>query len=198
MEIEEGKQYKLLPEAVQFHAKRTDGKVQVVEFFSYACPHCYRVEPQLEEWISKKKPANVQFERAPVIFYPGWEELAKGYYVANELNMIPEMQTAIFEAIHKDHKNLMSHDALLEVFSAHKVTKEQFDKVYSSFGVQRALDHDKVLSRDYSITGVPSIVVDGKYVTDLSMAGGPENMLNVLDFLLAKDAQSETKATSKK
>jgi thiol:disulfide interchange protein DsbA len=192
LEIVEGKQYRVLPEAVAYHGAKKEGKIQVTEFFSYACPHCYRMEPDLEKWIAKKKPANVQFERAPVIFYPGWEELAKAYYVVSELKM-PEMNMAIFEAIHKDHKNLMSRDALIELFGAHKVSKDKFLKAYNSFGVQRSLDHDKVLSKDYMIQGVPSLVVNGKYMTDLSMAGGPKNMLEILEFLLAKDSKAATK-----
>lgn len=166
-------------------------KVEVVELFWYGCPHCYHFEPKLVAWL-KHKPANVEFIRVPAIFpnRPVWELHARAYYTAEMLGVLDKTHEALFDAIHKEHQELFTEDALANFYAKYGVDKKLFKETMYSFGVQMKVDHAKELSRRYHIDGVPTLVIDGKYRTYASLTNGEEGMLKVTDYLIEKESKA--------
>ena len=165
-----------------------DNKIEVVEMFWYGCPHCFHFEPYLRDWLAHK-PKDVQFIRVPAVFNnPAWELDAKAFYTAEELGVLDKIHEPLFNAIHVEGKPLSTSDAIKAFFVAHGVKPKDFDDTFNSFAVYTKVRRAKDLSERYRISGVPSLIVDGKYRTDGPMANGNEGMLRVLNFLIAKEA----------
>lgn len=160
-----------------------EGKIEVVEIFWYGCPHCYDFEPHLEVWL-KNKPEDVEFRRMPGIFRDNWVPHARAYYTAEELGVLDAVHKPIFEAIHKNRKRLDSQSELRKIFSANGVDEDTFDRIYDSDAVTDKVKKSLLMGRRYQIRGVPSIVVNGKYLTGASIAGSFENMLKATDQLV--------------
>ena len=162
-------------------------KVEVVEMFWYGCPHCYHFEPTLEEW-AKHIPSQVNFVRIPAIFKnPMWELHAGTYYTEQVLGILDKTHKALFDAIHRDHRRLTTEDALADFFKDYGVTPGQFSATLHSFAVQAKVRRAKDLTTRYRIDGVPSMIVDGKYLVSNSENGSYENVLKVVDYLVAKE-----------
>ncbi len=181
----QGVEYKLLTPPQATHEKN---KIQVIEFFSYACPHCYHFEPFVRTWL-KNKAANVEFVRIPAIFNAKWELLAKVFYTSEALNVTKIMHDKIFDAIHGQRKRINSLDDIKEIFVANGVTASDFDATINSFGVANKLLMAKKLTSSYKVDGVPLIVINGKYRTNSTLAKGHENMLKVTNFLVDKETK---------
>lgn len=155
-----GRDYALLSPA---QTSETKGKVEVLEFFSYACPHCYAFHPLVSEW-AKKLPANATFVRVPVsLGRPEWGQLVRAYYAFQATGDLPRVDTALFEAIHKEHQALFDEASLTAWAAAHGVAADKFKQAFNSFNVSTRASHAEQLSRDYLVKGVPHVVVDGKY-----------------------------------
>lgn len=165
------------------------GKVEVVEMFWYGCPHCYSFEPHLQEWL-KRKPANVEFVRIPAIFGNKlWRLHATAYYTAEALGVLDKVHEPLFEAIHKGKRKLDSEDELAELFARHGgVEKDKFRTTFHSFTVQAKVGRAADLSQRYGLSGVPALVVNGKFRTDGPMAQTYQGMLNVVDHLVAQES----------
>lgn len=164
-------------------------KVEVIEFFWYGCPHCYDFEPSLNQWL-KTMPKNVKFIRQPAAFSDLWEKHAKAYFVADALNMVDKVHADFFDAIQKKHQKLETEAELAKFFVAHGVKEADFHATFNSFGVDTKVKQAKSLAPRYGITGVPTLVINGKYVTSGSLAGGHENMIKILNQLIAQESQS--------
>ncbi len=185
----EGQQYALIPAPQPTTAP--PGKVEVVELFWYGCPHCYAFEPYLKEWL-KHKPANAYFVRIPAIFNsPLWRLQATAYYTAEVLGILDKIHEPLFDAIHKYNIPLNTEDQLADFFAKYGVDKKQFHDTFNSFAVQAKVNRAAELTRLYGISGVPSIVVAGKYRTDGPMAKSYETLLNVVNYLVAKEAHAQ-------
>jgi thiol:disulfide interchange protein DsbA len=170
----------------------TGKRIEVVELFWYGCPHCYHFEPELDEWV-KHKPENVTFRRMPAVFInPRWELDARAYYAAEALGVLDKMHAALFDAIHKEHRKLGTEAELMAFFAEHGVSNEDFQRTFHSFYVDTKVRHAKMMTQLYGVDGVPTMVVDGKYRTEASLAGSEANMLRVVDFLIAKDTAAAT------
>jgi protein dithiol oxidoreductase (disulfide-forming) len=155
-----GREYKLLTPA---QTPEAQGKVEVLEFFSYGCPHCYAFHPMISEW-AKKLPANAVFVRVPVAFGRAeWGQLVRAYYALQATGDLARLDTALFEAIHKEHQPLFSEQALTSWVAAHGVSADKFKQAFNSFNVSTRASHAEQLSRDYKVQGVPHLVIDGKY-----------------------------------
>jgi len=191
--LEEGKQYQVIQPSVLVNEEK--GKVLVIEFFSYGCPHCASLEPFFAEW-EKKKPANVIVKRVPVEFQPNWENLAKLYYTALSLEVVEKMNPLIFAAMQQG-KDLSKEETAADLFAAHGIDKETFKKTYNSFTVNKDLNAGRLLTQQYKVTGVPLIVVDGRYKTNMGMTGGPQGVGKVLDGLVAKASEENAAAGAK-
>ncbi|MCG8324184.1 MAG: thiol:disulfide interchange protein DsbA/DsbL [Thiotrichales bacterium] len=163
-----------------------EGKIEVVEVFWYGCPHCYDFEPFLEDWL-KNKPDDVEFKRMPGIFRENWVPHARAYYTALELGVLDSVHRPMFNAIHKHRKKLDSQSQLRKLFAENGIDEDAFDKVYESESVTSKVRKAMLMGRRYQIRGVPSVIVNGKYLTGASIAGNFENMLKAIDQLVDKE-----------
>ncbi len=184
VELTEGQQYKLLKPA-----QPTDvgpGKVQVVEVFWYACSHCYAIEPRVEAWNSKGKPPYVVSVQMPAT----WNELlkthARVFYTAELLGKLQQLNGDIFREINVKGNRMDTPEKIEAFFVSHGVSKADFQKAFSSFAVESKLRQAEEMNKRYKITGTPTWVVDGKYVTDVGMAGSEDALFEVLNALAAK------------
>lgn len=170
---------------------QTGDKIEVVEVFWYGCPHCYSFEPFLEEWL-KTAPADVQLIRVPGVLNQNWIPLAKAYYTAEKLGVLDKIHRPLFDAIHKDKavSQVPSEDQLREFFVSKGVDAAQFTQTFASKEVDAKIRQAYFLARDYKLTGVPSLVINGKYMTTASNTGTYEKMVNVLNELIEKERQA--------
>ena len=180
----EGTHYKKLPPEQISSGK----KVEVQEFFWYGCPHCYSFEPYLKTW-EKTKPANVELVRVPAIFRPEWEVQARAYYALSNMGKIDELHVKIFTAINKDKQRLDKKELIADFVEKNGVDRKAFLAEYDSFAVDSMVRKAKKKIKAYQIQGVPSVVVNGKYLTSGSMAGSYDNMLKITNYLIAKESK---------
>lgn len=190
-QIAEGKNYERLrnPQPVE-----TGKKIEVIEFFSYACPHCAALEGHLSAW-RKRLPADVEFRRVPVIFQSRWEGLARIYYTFDAMGIEDEMAAKTFDALHKDRVPLYDEKTFFEwVGKQPGVDRAKVEEIYKSFAVGSKVSRSKSLAQAYGIQSVPTMIVDGKYVTSSDRAGGHEQVPSVLDAMVAKARSERPKA----
>jgi len=162
--------------------------VEVLEFFWYGCPHCYTFEPYVNAW-KKSKPDNVDFARVPAIFRPDWEVQARAYYALNNMGVIEDMHIKIFEALHKKKKRLDTKQKITDFLVSNGVDKAAFEKEYNSFTTDGMVRKAKKKMKAYRIQGVPSMVINGKYLTSGSMAGSYDNMVKITNHLIEKESK---------
>lgn len=159
------------------------GKIEVVEFFSYACPHCNAFEPTLEAWV-KKLPADVAFRRAPVPFLFNYENFQKLYFALEALGQVDAMQKKVFYAVHGERQRLDKPADIVALVTKNGIDGAKFMDVFNSFSVQSKARQASQLSEAYKIDGVPAIGVHGRFYTSVSLAGGPDRALLVTDLLV--------------
>lgn len=177
-----GVEYKNIPvpQSIAPHKK------QVIEVFGYTCPHCYNLEPSLHKWLDKKAD-DVHFERMPVVFnHPNWIFMARVFYTAKELGVLDKSHNAFFDALHRDKKELFTPEKIAQFFTQFGVKEDDFLSMFKGFKVDQLVRRAAKLTRDYGIEGVPSIVVNGKYLTDVPMAGSRDKMWQIVDDLSNK------------
>jgi len=162
------------------------GTIEVLELFWYGCPHCYQVEPEIEAWL-KTKPEDVTFVRMPAVLGPTWELGARAFYTAELLDVTDKIHTPLFERLHKEKKPLRSAADIKAFFVKRGVSAEDFDKTFNSFAVITKTNRAKQARDIYGITGVPTLVVNGKYRTTAKLAGGNKEMLEVVDVLVEQE-----------
>ena len=164
-------------------ATESAGKIEVVEFFWYSCPHCNRFEPQLEEW-AKKMPKDVVLRRAPVAFRPDFEPQQRLYFVLEAMNKVEELHRKVFYAIHVEKQALNSQPLIADWIEKQGVDKAKFTEAYNSFPVATKARKASLLQDAYKVDGVPALGVAGKYYTSGSLAQTMERALIVTDHLL--------------
>ncbi|MFW5450548.1 MAG: thiol:disulfide interchange protein DsbA/DsbL [Methylophagaceae bacterium] len=160
--------------------------IEVVELFSYSCPHCFRLDPQITEW-KKTLPDNVKFVHVPAIFRDSWLQLAKVFYAAEATGDLEKLHPLIFNAIHVDKKRLTTETELLDFVAEQGIDRDAFEKTMNSFSVKSKVQKALVMSRTSGITGVPSMIVNGKYRTDATAAGSAEAIFDVVDYLIQQE-----------
>ncbi len=165
-------------------------KIEIIEFFWYGCPHCYTFEPVLEKWL-KTKPDNVEFIRQPAIFSDLWGKHAKAYLVAEALGVVDKVHADFFDAIQNKKQKLSSEDQLAKFFVAHGVDETEFRNTFNSFLIDAKLRQAKAMAPRYGITGVPAIVINGKYKTNGPLAGSHEDMIKVMNQLIQQESQAK-------
>ena len=165
-------------------------KIEVIEFFWYGCPHCYTLEPAMEKWL-KTKPANVEFIRQPAVFSDLWGKHAKAYFVAEALGVVDKVHADFFDAIQNKKQKLTSEDQLAKFFVAHGVDETEFRNTYNSFLIDAKLRQAKAMGPRYGITGVPAIIINGKYKTTGPLAKSQENMIEVMNRLIQQESQAK-------
>ncbi len=179
-EFEAGKDYLTIRPA---QPTNNPARIEVVEMFWYGCPHCFQLEPLIEEWAAKL-PDDVNFLRVPAVLSPRWELLAKAWYTAELLGVTDRIHKALFDEIHVKRKRINSESALRSFFVQQGVKGEDFDNTFNSFGVAAKVNRARQLTRSYGIRGVPSMIVEGRYRTSATEAGSHERMLEVVDYLV--------------
>jgi thiol:disulfide interchange protein DsbA len=163
-------------------------QVEVREFFWYGCPHCFRLDPYITQWL-KTKPADVNFVRTPAALNPVWEQNARGFYALELLSKQTEViHHALFSAIHDPLRpqRLFDQASLAAFYSTQGVDANKFNGLYNSFAVSGKIAESKKLAMQYQLDGVPALVVDGKYV----VAGENGDALKIVDYLIAKERKT--------
>jgi thiol:disulfide interchange protein DsbA len=178
----EGRDYKRLSSAVPVPA----GKVDVVEFFGYWCPHCFEFEPTLDAWVRKLNPAQVNFHRVAVSFRPSNEALQRLYYALESLGLVDGLHRKIFNAIHLEGKHLENDADVAAFLKATGVDATKVMDAAKSFSVATKIRQGKQLSEAFQIDGVPLVGVAGRWVTSPSIAGTPERTVTTMDALIAQ------------
>ena len=161
-------------------------RVEVIEFFWYGCPHCYSFEPHLSKW-AKNLPDNVRLIRQPVIFSSKWEAGARAYYIGEALGVIDKIHADFFHALHQQQRRLQTEEQLAEFFAEHGVTRKDFQSAYNSFTVAMHLKQAESMPARYRITGVPAIVINGKYQTGGGLAKTHPGVISVMDQLIEQE-----------
>ena len=169
------------------------GKVEVIEMFWYGCPHCYALDPTIESW-RQNKPAYVEFRRVPVMWGEEHRAHAHLFYTLKALGKLDQLHSHVFDEIHQKGNLLFvagdpkaTLQAQLQFARANGVSEAEFLSAYNSFGVQNNLQQADDLVRRDRIDAVPTIVIDGKYVTDVEMAGSASKLVQLIDDLAASD-----------
>lgn len=164
------------------------GKIEVVEFFWFGCPHCYTLEPVIDKW-SETLPADVVFRRAHVPFR--FRQHQQLYFTLESMGLDQaKYRTAVFQAIHDGHKAMTQESEMISVLSPLGVDPKQFAETFKSFGVRTKMQRADKLADAYGIDGVPMIGVNGRYLTAPSMAGSNEGALRVVDQLVAVERKA--------
>ena len=166
------------------------GKVEVVEFFWYSCPHCSRFEPQLEAWM-KKLPKDVSVRRVPVAFRPDFEPQQRLYYALESLGKVDELQIKVFHAIHTERLPLTTGEQITAWVEKQGVDKAKFAEAYSSFPIVTKVRKATQLQDFYKVQGVPALGVAGRYYTDGTQAETMERALLVVDHLVGLSRKSK-------
>jgi len=178
----EGREYVRLKSPVPVE---TGKKIEVIEFFSYGCPHCADLEPHMQAWL-KRLPADVQLRRVPVAFQPSWENLAKVYYTLELMGEDVKLTPDVFAAIHGGNRTNLAADTRFFEWAASKgLDRKKVEDTYKSFGIAGKLGRAKQLAQTYNIQSVPTLIVDGKFLISSSSAGGHDNVPTVVDAAIA-------------
>jgi thiol:disulfide interchange protein DsbA len=176
-DFEAGKQYVALKNP---QPTSTSDKIEVVELFWYGCPHCYELEPFVTDWLASK-PEDVEFVRMPAILGKGWELLARAYYTAELLNIMDKIHQSLFQAIHVNRQKFRNEADVQALFS------NQGKNTFNSFAVAVKINNARQMTRRYAITGVPTLIVNGKYSTSGRLAGGNRNIIDVVNYLVDRE-----------
>jgi thiol:disulfide interchange protein DsbA len=167
------------------------GKVEVAEVFWYGCPHCYSLEPYIQRWEQSGKPPAAELVRIPASLNPSWQPHARLFYAAKALGVLDRAHTDIFRAIHVERNPLNTEEAMRELLGRYDVSEEAVRDALHSFTVETEVLRADTLTRRYRLTGVPAVVVNGKYVSGVDKVGSPEALLELVNFLVAKESSPE-------
>lgn len=172
-------------------------KIEVNEIFWYGCIHCYHMDPILEAW-AKKLPADVVFKRTPGLPNPSWAPMAKAYYTLEELKLLGKLHTPLFDAVHKDKVlNPTDEKAIIDWITKQSgLDKIKIEEHFKSFSMNNKLNRAAKTFRDSGATGVPTLVIDGQYITSSTMTGGNEQALKVADYMIANIRADKAKAAA--
>ena len=177
------KHYTVLSEP---QAVPANGKIHVEEVFWYGCGHCFALEEFVKSW-QKKLAADVEFNQVPAMFGKTWVVHAQMFYVAQALGVKDKLHGDVFNEIHLNKKRLLKKDEQRAFFADYGVSAEDFDKAYNSFTVKSRLKQTDKRVRGFKISGVPAVVVNGKYVVDAGSAGGAGNIFKVVNYLIEQE-----------
>ncbi len=175
----EGKDYTLIANPT---TPEKPGLVEVREFFWYGCPHCYRLDPHIAAWL-KTKPAGVNFIRTPAALNNVWEANARGFYVAETLGLVERTHVALFDAIQVRKERLFDQSSLAAFYGKYGVSANNFNGLYQSFAISAKIAQSRNLAIRYQLSGVPAMVVNGKYL----VPGETARSVEVVKALVARE-----------
>jgi thiol:disulfide interchange protein DsbA len=180
---EDGKDYKELDKRAAVEAPA--GKIEVVEFFWYSCPHCNAFEPKLVSWI-KSAPADVVVRRVPVAFRDDFVPQQRLFYTLEAMGKLDELHHKVFDAIHGQKQPTNREEGIVAFAEKNGIERAKFLEVYNSFSVQTKARRATQLQDAYKVEGVPALGIAGRYYTDGSMAGNMDRALQVTQYLIAE------------
>jgi thiol:disulfide interchange protein DsbA len=163
----------------------SSGKIEVIEFFWYGCPHCYALEPLVEPW-SKKLQKDVVFKQVPAVFNDQWGVAARVYYALDAIGEETRVRSALFDAIHKEGLRITSESAVEEWLGKKGVSLEKYKAAYKSFGVESRVRRASQMTQAYRLDGVPAFAVQGRYVASASLNADRQQLLSVTDYLISE------------
>lgn len=178
-----GKDYTVLPNPGVVDVK---GKIEVREFFWYGCGHCFTLEPHMQAWL-RKLPKDVNFVRTPAAMNPVWEQSARGYYVAEALQIRRKIHLPLFHAIHDKGQQIFDQKSQAQFFVKYGVPEAKFNSLYNSFPITAKVSKANQLAKQYQLTGVPAVVVNGKYVVQ----GDDGKVVQVINYLVEKERKAK-------
>lgn len=158
------------------------GKIEVREFFWYGCPHCFTLEPHMQTWL-KKLPKDVRFVRTPASMNPVWEQGARGYYVMEALGVRKNIHLPLFHEIHVKGKQIFSQEQQANYLALYGIPQAKFNSLFNSFAITGKVAQGNRLAQQYQLSGVPAVVVNGKYVVQ----GEDGKVTQVIDYLIQKE-----------
>jgi thiol:disulfide interchange protein DsbA len=180
---QEGIEYVSLDKRVPTEAGK--GKIEVIEFFWYSCPHCNAFEPRFASWV-KALPKDVEVKRVPVRFRDDFEPQQRVYYVLEALDKVEALHGKLFQAIHVEKQNLGSAEALAQWADKNGIPKAKFVELYNAFGVVTKAKRAHQLQEAFKVQGVPALGIGGRFYTDGSLSGSMERALQITDYLIAE------------
>lgn len=174
-------------------------KIEVTEVFWYGCIHCYHMDPLLNAWV-KKLPADVVFKRMPGLPQPAWAPMAKTFYAMEDLKLSEKLHTALFDAVNKEKSLDPTNEAAAINWLTKKsgLDKAKVEGAFKSFSMNNKLNQAANFFRASGATGVPSLVIDGQFITSSTMAGGNEQALKTADYIISNLRADKAKAPAKK
>ena len=182
-------EYELLP---QPQPVTTGERIEVVEFFWYGCPHCNNLQPSLESWL-KLKPADVELRRVPAVFRESWIPHARLYYTLEALGELPRLHQSVYRAIHFEKESLTTASTSGDWAVRQGVEPARWLAAYNSPEVERKVQESRNLTKAYAVSGTPSLVVDGRYLTSSSMAESMPGVITILDGLIVMAREQRAK-----
>jgi protein dithiol oxidoreductase (disulfide-forming) len=158
-------------------------RLEVIEFFWYGCPYCFRLQAPLESWL-RRKPADVVLLRVPAIFRESWVPHARLYYTLEILGEVERLHQAVYDSLHVDRENLTTADATADWAARRGIERERWLRAYHSPEVDRGIERSWSHTRRYAIQGTPSLVVDGRYLTSSGMSETVAGVIPILEDLI--------------
>lgn len=178
-----GSDYQLISPAVK---TTHPDKVVVTEIFWYGCPHCFRFEPYVEGW-SAELPEGVVFEQVPSVIVSRWVDHARAYYAFQMMGALDQLHTAFFDALHLKRQRLQDVDSIAGFVAEQGLDDKAFREHYFSFPVETQIRKNGQKEKRYGHSGVPAVVVNGKYLVTSSLAGSNERMIQIMNFLVGQE-----------
>ena len=170
-------------------------KIEVVELFWYGCVHCYNMDPYLDKWADNL-PKDVTFKRVPAIPRKDWVESAKAFYALESLGLLNKLHEKLFDAIHKE-KDLDPNNekALIDWVTLNgKLDKKEVKSAFNSFSIDTKLKKSYKIFKEAGATGVPTIIIDGNYMTSSTMAGGEQNAIDITNYIIENIRNDQKKS----
>ncbi|KAA8730922.1 thiol:disulfide interchange protein DsbA/DsbL [Acinetobacter qingfengensis] len=166
------------------------GKIEVREFFWYGCPHCYKLEPYMQNWL-RQLPKDINFVRTPAAMNPIWEQNARGYFVSEALGIRQKAHIPLFDAVNKQGQQLFDQKSLAQFYARYGANQTKFNSLYNSFAITGKVNQANNLAKYYQLTGVPAVVINGKYIVQ----GEDQRVVDIMNYLIQKERAGLKKAS---
>lgn len=160
-------------------------RIEVIDFFWYGCPHCNNLQPALERWIGNK-PADVLVRRIPVILRDSWAPHARIYYTLEALGQVERLHQRVYHGYHVEELHMSKPEVMSAWAQRNGIERERWEQAYNSPEVRRKVEEAARLTRAYQVTGTPSLVVNGRYLTSGNMAESLNRVVEIVDGLVHK------------
>jgi thiol:disulfide interchange protein DsbA len=168
----------------------TGDKIEVIDFFFYGCQYCNELLPRLERWRKSNKPADVVLRHYPVVRHDSWVPLAKTYFTLEAMGEVERLHTAVFHSYHVEDLYMSQEKVISEWAAKHGLDRDKFMTIYRSDEIRQKVERARKLTMDYDIQGTPSLVVDGRFLTD----GSSSKTIDILDRMIRIARQQREKA----